>query len=255
MTSMTLTGCGTVSSWSPRSISGIAAWWDPSDLSTMFQDTAGTTPVTADGQSVARIDDKSGNSLNLLQGTAANQPLYKTSGGLHWLEFDGSTDIMALASTSALNLGTTNLAIAIAFRQFANGGNYKTVFAKTNNATGNNYRAFIDDAYGLRLFYGTDSQASSNSGLTATQGQDWVGIWGRDAANDRYELNGTSATQAWAAAGTGSTTYAASIFGDGSATYAMGGRFYGGIIVDAYPGSTDMALLKTVLGSKAGLSL
>jgi len=35
------------------------AWYDPSDFSTMFQDSAGTTPVTADGQPVGLILDKS----------------------------------------------------------------------------------------------------------------------------------------------------------------------------------------------------
>lgn len=34
-------------------------WYAPSDLSTMFQDSAGTTPVTADGQPVGLILDKS----------------------------------------------------------------------------------------------------------------------------------------------------------------------------------------------------
>ncbi|MEN9936053.1 MAG: Nonlabens phage [Chloroflexota bacterium] len=35
------------------------AWYDPSDLSTMFQDSAGTTPVTATGQTVGLLLDKS----------------------------------------------------------------------------------------------------------------------------------------------------------------------------------------------------
>ena len=35
------------------------AWYDPSDMSTMFQDSAGTTPVTAVGQPVGLILDKS----------------------------------------------------------------------------------------------------------------------------------------------------------------------------------------------------
>lgn len=35
------------------------AWYDPSDLTTMFQDTAGTVPVTAAGQTVALMLDKS----------------------------------------------------------------------------------------------------------------------------------------------------------------------------------------------------
>ena len=35
------------------------AWYDPSDLTTMFQDSAGTTPVTATGQTVGLVLDKS----------------------------------------------------------------------------------------------------------------------------------------------------------------------------------------------------
>jgi hypothetical protein len=36
----------------------ITLWYDPSDLTTMFQDVAGTSPVTADGQSVLLMLDK-----------------------------------------------------------------------------------------------------------------------------------------------------------------------------------------------------
>ena len=71
------------------------AWYDPSDLSTMFQDSAGTTPVTADGQPVGLILDKSGRNNHASQATAAKRPLYKTSGGLHWLQFDGVDDALA----------------------------------------------------------------------------------------------------------------------------------------------------------------
>lgn len=52
------------------------AWYDPSDLSTMFQDTAGTVAVTAPGQPVARINDKSGRGNHATQGTAGSRPLY-----------------------------------------------------------------------------------------------------------------------------------------------------------------------------------
>jgi hypothetical protein len=38
-----------------------------------FQDTGGTTPASVAGQSIARINDQSGNSLNWLQATAASQ--------------------------------------------------------------------------------------------------------------------------------------------------------------------------------------
>lgn len=51
-------------------------WYDPSDLSTMFQDTAGTVPVTATGQTVGLLLDKSGRGNHLTQATAASRPIY-----------------------------------------------------------------------------------------------------------------------------------------------------------------------------------
>jgi len=51
------------------------AWYDPSDFSTMFQDDAGVTPVTSVGQSVGRINDKSGRGNHATQPTAASRPV------------------------------------------------------------------------------------------------------------------------------------------------------------------------------------
>jgi hypothetical protein len=83
--------------FSPESLfaaSEAGAWHDPSDLSTLWQDTSGTVSVTADGQSVARVDDKSGNDNHLTQGTASKRPVYKTSGGRRWMLFDGVDDAL-----------------------------------------------------------------------------------------------------------------------------------------------------------------
>jgi len=55
------------------------AWYDPSDISTMFQDRAGTTPVTADGQTVGKILDKSGRGNHAVAPTDASRPIYKTN--------------------------------------------------------------------------------------------------------------------------------------------------------------------------------
>jgi hypothetical protein len=51
------------------------AWYDPSDFSTMFQDSAGTTPVTAVEQPVGRILDKSGRGNTATQATSASRPV------------------------------------------------------------------------------------------------------------------------------------------------------------------------------------
>lgn len=52
------------------------AWYDPSDMSTLFQDSAGTTPVTAVEKPVGRILDKSGRGNHATQVTTTKRPVY-----------------------------------------------------------------------------------------------------------------------------------------------------------------------------------
>lgn len=73
----------------------LLAWWDPSDLTTLFQDSAGTTPVAAHGEPVGLMQDKSGNGYHLSQGTAGGRPLWQSDGSLL---FDGTDDYLELAS-------------------------------------------------------------------------------------------------------------------------------------------------------------
>lgn len=77
------------------------AFYDISDISTLWKDTAGTSPVTADGDIVKRVDDKSGNGNHLTEAT--NGPTYRVAGALKRLQFDGSND--KLRATFAM--GTT----------------------------------------------------------------------------------------------------------------------------------------------------
>lgn len=79
-------------------------WLDPSDLSTLFQDTAGTIPVTAAGQQIALMLDKSGRGNHFVQPTALARPTLQTDGLGHWfLEFDGVDDFMAGVGTLDLS--------------------------------------------------------------------------------------------------------------------------------------------------------
>ena len=70
------------------------AWYDPSDKSTLFQDIAGTVPVTKDGDPVALMKDKSGNGNHAAVTVSTARPTYKTDGLLHWLYFDGIDDYL-----------------------------------------------------------------------------------------------------------------------------------------------------------------
>jgi len=88
------------------------AWFDPTDLNTLFQDAAGTTPVTAIGQPVGLIRDKSGNNNHASQAVAKARPvLQQDDGGRFYLAFDGVDDFLA---TPTIDLSATDKATVLA---------------------------------------------------------------------------------------------------------------------------------------------
>jgi len=84
------------------------AWYDPSDMSTLFQDDAGTTPVTAAGQSVGRILDKSGRGNHATQANVAQRPLYQVSPDR--LTIDRIDDMLVVTVPTGGFVGTMVLA-------------------------------------------------------------------------------------------------------------------------------------------------
>lgn len=54
----------------------VGGMWDMGDIATLFQDTAGTTPVTAVTQPIGRVNDKSGLGNHATQSTAGSRPLF-----------------------------------------------------------------------------------------------------------------------------------------------------------------------------------
>ena len=54
----------------------VGGMWDMGDTSTLFQDAAGATPVTAVTQPIGRVNDKSGLGNHATQATAGSRPLF-----------------------------------------------------------------------------------------------------------------------------------------------------------------------------------
>ena len=107
--------------WSPSNLfskgePGI--WYDPSDITTLFQDSAGTTPVTAVGQTVGRMLDKSGRNNHATQANIARRPTYQIdSSGRPYLLFDGVDDDMG---TGTVTPSTNKGQVFIGLRKLSN---------------------------------------------------------------------------------------------------------------------------------------
>lgn len=125
--------------WTPAQLfssSEVGCWYDPSDASTCWQDTAATTSA-ADGDVVGRIDDLSGNGLNAIQATAARKPIRRTAGGVWYLDFDGSDDYLQIGS-GATPLGATlaDVLVGAAYREVTR--QVSVLFSLSQEAAGGN---------------------------------------------------------------------------------------------------------------------
>ena len=110
---------GRVGSFNPLSLSP-SLWFDFSDLTTLFQDTGGTSPVTADGQAIRRINDKSGNGNNATQSNLSNAPRYAVTTTLNLPAADFQTASNHYLSTGVIPLATSPLTLFFAGKSTEN---------------------------------------------------------------------------------------------------------------------------------------
>ena len=95
--------------WNPRDGligSDQGLWLDPSDLTTLFQDAAGTTPVTAVEQPVGLMLDKSGRGNHAFQTVSTKRPVLSARVNLLTKTEDISTADWIKLGTSAPNADT-----------------------------------------------------------------------------------------------------------------------------------------------------
>jgi len=118
------------------------AWYDPSTLGTLFQDTAAATAITSAGQSVARVNDRSGRGNNATQATASKRPTYQT--GPARLALDKVDDEMSITvpggwvGTMVLgtNVGTASYEVTISAGAYVIGGHSNGDFFPGNALVG-----------------------------------------------------------------------------------------------------------------------
>lgn len=89
------------------------AIFDPTDFSTLFQNAAGTTPVTATGQTVMYMKDVSGLGHDFSQATSGSAPIIRQdANGAYYLDFT-STKYMDAIGGAVLSSNEVTIAFAV----------------------------------------------------------------------------------------------------------------------------------------------
>lgn len=113
-------------------------FYNPNDLSTMFQDSAGTIPVTAAGQPVGLIHDKSGSNNHAYQTVSASCPILQRNAttGAYYLAFDGVDDYLQTGSIDFTATDKVSLFAGLNRTGNANVGTLLETGSSVTNPTG-----------------------------------------------------------------------------------------------------------------------
>jgi hypothetical protein len=232
-----------------------ALWLDLSDISTMRQDSAGTTAVSADADPVGKLLDKSGNNNGCSQATSGNRPLLKVAikNGYSVLRFDGTDDM--LQSTASLALASFTLSCVFRVNDPSVGD---AVVCDCGNGTNDAFYFANNQAGSTRLslndYDGTVHGLYDNAGTAGFVVEDAFACFtGIGASSDwRIRKNGGSQITSSDARGTLTT-----------AVYALGGLVGGTrpcsmdlaelIVVPRVLSGAEITALETYLAAKWGL--
>lgn len=80
----------------PADLPNPSVWYDFSDISTLYQDSSKTTPVTTNLDPIGAVEDKTVNGQDLTQPLALNRPIYTTNqqNGLSIADTDATADAL-----------------------------------------------------------------------------------------------------------------------------------------------------------------
>lgn len=220
-----------VDAWSPLSLSGLVWWNDIYDMSTMYQDIAGTTPVTASGDPVGRIIDASGNAYVFVASLDARRPTWNTDGTYCWLDFDGTDD--CLFSNAAIDMTATN-DVSICMGVTGDVNTFGVIAElSTNNNTNNGswglYRGATSQCYTMSA-RGTVAPTAAKVAVSTTHAavttDTVIGIAPIDAVN-RIIVEGAETVATDANKGTGNYgTYVMYLGARGNASDRFNGKVY-----------------------------
>ena len=236
-------------------------FYDPNDLSTMFKDAEGTTPVTAVGQPVGLIRDKSGRNNHAYQTASASRPLLQRNAttGAYYLAFDGADDFLVTNNINFTATDEVSLFAGVRKLSDVNSG----IVAETSTRAGSNLGSFalyapFDTTY---KGYGIRSQGTVQSdALTATPTSPNTsvvsGIMDITADKSVLRINGVRAASSLSDQGAGNYgNYPLYIGRRGGTSLPFNGHIYSLIGISRLTTDAETLALEKAIAKLTGVTL
>jgi len=238
------------------------AWYDPSDLTKVFQPD-GTTPTVPwtsgeilDANRVGKLVDKSGNGNDLVQTTLAKCPALKLVDGLYFLEFDGIDDGLRSANIDFTGTGTMSV-----FSGARKEADEVAVVAELSNTFGGNDGTFRLASIGGNVWRysskGTIGVNASATGYTPPVTSVLTGL--SDIANDvtTIRVDGVEKAAPTGNQGTGLYgNYPLNLGARNNGTLLhLDGRVYGLIVRGSLSNASEIASAEKYIADKTGVAI
>jgi hypothetical protein len=230
--------------FNPIDVPGCVLWLDGADPRSMFQNSAGTTPVTAPGQTVQCWKDKSGRELNVSNGS--DGPTYATTGltfagsvglsnGTGYSSTAGANLFAVWSSSDALTRGTI---VSVQYLSEFTGGYLDTTYMYLNHSSSEGYSS---EGY----YYGPINYSANETYLYSVNTDTFPTL--------SYSFNGSNSS-AWTAPETGAFSNTVLKVG------AQNGLNFNGSIkeilyYDTYMTTTQRQKIEGYLSKKWGVTL
>jgi hypothetical protein len=232
-------------------------WYDPSDLSSMFQDNAGAV-AAATGQPVGLIRDRSGRGNHLTQPVAASRPvLRQDAGGRHYLEFDGADDFL---QSQAAGLRITGpLTLTAAFQRAAPSRWDIIMSCQTQAASINAFEWRTQNAAGdaaMHFVSANTTVAVVNSGTCVVPlGATRIASAIRTGSAVQFRANEQASSAAYTLVPSADENSQFRLGSRQGSTLFLQGRIYDALLIARALAAEELDQLRTYQAAKAGVAL
>lgn len=241
------------------------AWYDPSQLSSMFQPD-GTTPTVAiaigdtptDANRVGKILDRSGNGNHLVQTTSTACPILRQDGSLYFLDFEGDD---GLRTSSTIDFtGTDSMTVCAGVRKDVL--DTGVIAELSTNVTGNTgaFRlASISTASGQYRYQsrGDGTVRAANASPFGVGTNVLTGISDISDPVATIRVDGTQEATVTDSQGAGNyrDDYLNVGARNNAASVYLDGRIYGLVVRGATSSTDEIDLLESYMALKTGVTL